>query len=207
MDTNSQIIEWINANKDLIQSYGVIISILLGFVAIVFNTFQSRILSRQLKISEDQAKELLKQAKVNTSSLLANRLDEMNELHLQYPEIEEEMNTDYVHSTEGKAVSLLSHRRWNLYDLIYFHYSEKLFPKEEFLIWKAIIKLTFVKKKYSRGHWKANRIYYGHGVRKVIDEILVEAMTEIEEKHKEEPTEPIVKTNESQPEKKDTLEQ
>jgi len=155
-------------DKDSIQSIGIITSMLLGVIAIGFNIWQMRMLAKQLELSR-------RQAIVSTSAAIASRLDDLNQLKFEHPEFSNEMFEEYTPESEASRLGVFSHMRLNLYEQVYIQYNNKLMDDSEFSVWKNYMKWG-LRKPYYRGHWQANKGYYGLGFVQVIDEILENEM-------------------------------
>ena len=148
---------------DIIQTVGVIFSILLGTAALIMNLVQIKALMKQLKSS--------------TSALIATRLDSLNQAEFDHPEVYSQLSKPYDPNDASQyQATLLMDMRLTLYQDVYEqHKHYGLLGKEEYETWLKAMRNTF-QTPFARSYWQQIAWqYWIEGFRAVIDEIINEA--------------------------------
>lgn len=154
--------QWI----DIIQTFGIVGSILIGALG-------SLLVYRQTKAQT-------KQIKSSTDAMIAGQVDEINRLLFEYPEVFPELEKPFPMSGLGEG----GDRRYHLMHLILNNFEQVFLQHKHYGYvdsarwnsWNTRIITAIMKKPYANGHWEAMGWQYPDDFREFIEDRRREAL-------------------------------
>lgn len=155
-----------------IESVGIIVASLGVIVSVLALTLQIRVQIRQMKSS--------------TSVLLSSRMDAINLLQLEHPEIFDELEKPYLPlpGVRQSVAELVTDLKFTLFEEIYMQYTKfRLIDREDWLLWKESIKENLWFPFITGGYWEESKKYYAPQFVAEIEQIIHEHQLEGRRRH------------------------
>lgn len=156
----------------IVETIGILFSILLGITSIVFGAIQLRNQNRQLKAA--------------TSTLFSSRLHELNQALLEYAEIDFELQGNNqlrpladLPPLQRTRLQLQLIMRYNLYEELFVqHKKYQTMDSSDWLAWRRTIKQEFGRSRV-REYWHQVKSLYDLDFVEAVDNIIAELGSQV----------------------------